>query len=86
MRELRLFVAVPLVRSWKLCWRCRRLLPLSAFYRDRAKADGRQTACRECQAGLIAAWRALNLGTARDDVRASGRGKPSGVGEGEREW
>lgn len=51
-------------RTEKVCSRCRRLLPIDTFNRDRRRADGHQAYCRRCKAFLSAqaldtpAWRA----------------------------
>ena len=36
----------------KVCYRCRRRLPLSCFHIDRSSPDGRQAACRQCAADI----------------------------------
>lgn len=33
----------------KMCKVCKRLLPLTAFHRDKARPDGRSWSCRECK-------------------------------------
>jgi hypothetical protein len=40
----------------KVCHRCDRLLPHADFYGDRAKKDGLQTRCKDCQRVLARAY------------------------------
>lgn len=45
----------PAVVERKVCSACRQTLPLSAFYRNRTHADGRDSYCRECRRVVRAA-------------------------------
>lgn len=44
----------------KRCWKCERILPISAFAQDKARKSGVQSKCRDCNLVCSTDWRENN--------------------------
>ena len=58
-----------MIESLKSCCRCGNVFPLSEFYRDKRRKDGRYPRCRRCHAEAVRRWRDNNLEKARANDR-----------------
>lgn len=47
----------PTKRTEKICGTCKKLLPIVMFYKHKTKPDGRQGACKRCNAAALMAAR-----------------------------
>ena len=43
--------------SMKTCPRCEQTLPLSCFFNDKKRKDGKRGRCKACEADILAEWR-----------------------------
>ncbi len=46
--------------SEKRCTVCKRMKPVSEFYRDRSRPDGLYTKCKECHSKIVKKWQTKN--------------------------
>lgn len=59
--------------AYKRCARCGETKSLDSFHRNRARTDGRQTFCKECNSAGARAWERTNRQRAAANKRQWGR-------------
>ena len=53
-------------QAYKCCTQCGELKPLDAFYRFRARRDGRESECKKCKNERVKAWQRANRDKTRE--------------------
>lgn len=77
---------VKAVPAEKHCPTCERTLPAAAFYRNRGRADGLQSTCRDCERERLRDWREANADCEREYKRAWREANAARVREQQREY
>lgn len=70
----------------KVCSKCREEKPLEAFHNDKAKRDGKGSACKPCNAIRLAEWVKLNPEKARQSRRKWAEANPDKLSAAIKSW